>query len=91
LAGDVIVFVVGILTMLVPARWCQKRRGRGRGEAEGGALQRVETGWWLLWGGGGIKGSIMIVFLRTITLSDKVINMMANILGGQGDQRGLRP
>ncbi len=33
----------------------------------------------------------MIDFLSTITLSDKVINMMVDILGGQGDQRGHRP
>ncbi len=26
LAGDVVAYVVGILTVLVPARWCQKRR-----------------------------------------------------------------
>jgi hypothetical protein len=44
LVGDVVVYVLGILTVLVPARWCQKRRdptinmkgkgvaGRQRGE-----------------------------------------------------------
>jgi hypothetical protein len=26
LAGDVVAFVVGILTVLAPAHWCQKRR-----------------------------------------------------------------
>ncbi len=26
MAGDVVVYVVGILTVLVPACWCQKRR-----------------------------------------------------------------
>jgi hypothetical protein len=26
LAGDVVVYVVGILTVLVPAHWCQKKR-----------------------------------------------------------------
>ncbi len=48
----------GIVTVLMPAHWCQRRRdptiimnGRGRGEAEGEALQRVEAWWWLLWGG----------------------------------------
>jgi hypothetical protein len=33
----------------------------------------------------------MIDFLSTITLSDKVINMMVDFWGGQGDQRGHRP
>jgi hypothetical protein len=26
LVGDVVAYVGGILTVLVPARWCQKRR-----------------------------------------------------------------
>ena len=26
--GDVVAYVVGILTVLVPARWCQKRRAQ---------------------------------------------------------------
>ncbi len=26
MAGDVVVYVVGILRVLAPARWCQKRR-----------------------------------------------------------------
>ncbi len=26
MAGDVVAFVVGILTVLAPAHWCQKRR-----------------------------------------------------------------
>ncbi len=46
----------GIVTILAPARWCQRRRdptinmnGRGRWEVEGGALLRVEARWWLLW------------------------------------------
>ncbi len=49
----------GIVTVLAPALWCQRRRdptinmnGRGRAEVEGGALLRVEARWWLLWGGG---------------------------------------
>ncbi len=51
----------GVVTVLAPARWCQRRRDptinmneRGRGEAEGGALLRVEARWWLLLGGGGV-------------------------------------
>jgi len=54
----------GVLTVLVLAHWCQKKKRRdptneircnGREEAKGGALQRVEAGWWLLWGGGSIN------------------------------------
>ncbi len=26
MAGDIIAYVVGILTVLMPVRWCQKRR-----------------------------------------------------------------
>ncbi len=26
MAGDVVAYVVGILTVLAPARWCHKRR-----------------------------------------------------------------
>ncbi len=66
MVGDVVALAVarwwgdGVVTVLAPARWCQRRRdptinmiGRDRGEAEGGALLRVEAQWWLLWGGGG--------------------------------------
>ncbi len=55
--------------------------GRQRGERYKGQ----KWGGGCCGGGGGIKGSIMIVFLNTITLSDKVINMKVDILGGQED------
>ena len=50
--------VVGRAAALLNMRW------RGRGEAEGGVLQRVETGWWLLCRGIGIKASIMLCFYK---------------------------
>jgi hypothetical protein len=51
--------------------------GRGGGSVTKGRNRVVVV----VGGGGGIKGLIMIVFLSTITLSDKAINMMVDILG----------
>ncbi len=39
----------GILTVLAPSRWCQKKREPTINMRWRGALQRVEAGWWLLW------------------------------------------
>ncbi len=52
------------------------------GRQWGGALQRVEVGWWLLRECSSIKLLIVFFFFRTTYLSDKVVNMILDILGG---------
>ncbi len=54
------------------------------GRQRGGALQRVEAGWWLLRECSSIKLSIVNFFVMTTSLSDKVVNMILDILGGRG-------